>query len=153
MIGAVQGWLAEWYLWLKALHVISVIAWMAGLLYLPRLFVYHAERGLAGGELAETLKVMEHRLLRYIMTPAMISVWVFGGLMLLAGLIDWSRGWPWVKAALVIAMSGFHGLLARWQGEFAADRNRRPPRHYRIANEVPTVMMIVIVVMAIAEPF
>jgi len=153
VIGAVQGWLADWYLWLKALHVISVIAWMAGLLYLPRLFVYHAERGQAGGELAGTLGVMEHRLLRYIMSPAMIAVWLFGGLMLGAGVIDWSRGWPWVKAVLVIAMSWFHGLLAGWQRDFAAGRNTRSARHYRIANEVPTAMMIVIVIMAVAEPF
>jgi protoporphyrinogen IX oxidase len=153
VIGTAQGWLAEWYLWLKALHVVSVIAWMAGLLYLPRLFVYHAERARAGGELAETLTIMEHRLLRYIMNPAMIAVWVFGLLMLVAGVVDWSRGWPWVKAVLVIAMSWFHGMLGRWQKDFAAGRNMRPGRDYRIANEVPTALMIVIVVMAVAEPF
>lgn len=153
MMGAVQGWLAEWYLWLKALHVISVIAWMAGLLYLPRLYVYHAERGRQGGELSEALKVMEYRLLRFIMNPAMIAVWLFGLMMAGAGVIDWSRGWPWVKAAMVIALTGFHHILGRWRKDFAADRNVRSGRHYRIANEVPTAMMLVIVVMAVAEPF
>jgi putative membrane protein len=153
LIVATQGFLAEWYLWLKALHVVSVIAWMAGLLYLPRLFVYHAELARPGGELDETLKVMERRLLRYIMNPAMITVWVFGLLMLGAGLVDWSRAWPWVKAVLVIAMSWYHGLLARRERDFATNRNSRPGRYYRIANEVPTALMIVIVLMAVAEPF
>lgn len=148
-----QGVLIDWYLWLKAIHVISVIAWMAGLLYLPRLFVYHAERGRAGGEISEMFKVMERRLLKYIMGPAMISAWVFGSLMLMAGIVDWSRGWPWVKAVLVLAMTAYHGRLARWQKDFAADRNVRPTLHYRVANEVPAVMMIVIVLMAVAEPF
>ena len=153
MTAMAQGWLAEWYLWLKALHVMAVVAWMAGLLYLPRLFVYHAERGRPGSELSETLKVMERRLLGVIMNPAMVAVWGLGLLMLGAGLIDWSRGWPWVKAALVIAMTGFHLALARWRADFDADRNHRPARHYRIANEVPTAMLLVIVLMAVAEPF
>lgn len=153
MIGAVQAWLAEWYLWLKALHVISVVAWMAGMFYLPRLFVYHAERGRPGSELTEMLKVMELKLLRFIMNPAMIAVWIFGLLMLGAGVIDWSRGWPWVKAGFVIAMTWFHHSLALWRKDFAADRNTRSGRFYRLANEVPTVVLIVIVLMAVAEPF
>lgn len=153
MITATQLWLAEWYLWLKAFHVIAVIAWMAGLFYLPRLFVYHAERGRPGSELSETLKVMELKLLRFIMNPAVIAVWVFGLAMLAADVVDWSRAWPWIKAVLVIALTWFHHALARWRKDFAADRNTRPGRFYRIANEVPTATLLVIVAMAVAEPF
>ena len=153
MIASTQGLLAEWYLWLKALHIVAVVAWMAGLFYLPRLFVYHAERGTPGGELSETLKTMEHKLLRVIMNPAMIAAWAFGGAMLAADVVDWSRWWPWVKAAMVLAMTWFHHDLARWRNDFAADRNVRPGRFYRIANEVPTVLLLVIVVMAVVEPF
>lgn len=152
-MSAFQAWLAEIYLWLKAFHIISVIAWMAGLLYLPRLFVYHAERARPGGELSETLKVMEVRLLRFIMNPAMIAAWTFGGLMLAADVVDWSRGWVWVKAVLVIALTWYHHWLARWHKDFAADRNARPGRYYRAMNEVPTVLLIIIVLMAVAEPF
>lgn len=153
MIQAIQTSLAEWYLWLKALHVICVISWMAGLLYLPRLFVYHAENYSYGKEITDTFTVMEYRLLHYIMTPAMIASWVFGISMLMAGFVDWSQVWPWVKAVLVIAMSGFHGLLARWQRNLMAGRNVHPALHYRIANEFPALLMIVIVIMAVAEPF
>lgn len=152
-MSAAQDWLAGAYLWIKALHIAAVIAWMAGILYLPRLFVYHAERARPGGELSETLKVMELKLLRLIMTPAMVATWVFGLMMLGAGVIDWSQGWVWVKAVLVIAMTWFHHWLARWRRDFASDRNTRSGRHYRIANEVPTLMMLGIVVMAVAEPF
>ena len=147
----VQDWLAGGYLWLKALHVVSVIAWMAGIFYLPRLFVYHAERARPGGELSETLKVMEQKLLRLIMNPAMIATWTFGLLMVAAGVIDWSQGWAWVKAALVVAMTWFHHALAHWRKDFAADRNARTGRYYRIANEVPTLMVLIIVVMAVVE--
>ena len=150
---AMQAGLLDWYLWLKAGHVISVIAWMAGLLYLPRLFVYHAERGRPGSELSATLIVMEYRLLRYIMTPAMISVWFFGVLMLMAGAIDWSQGWPWGKAVLVLAMTAFHGLLASWRRDLEAGRSRRSARDFRIANEIPTVIMILIVILVITKPF
>lgn len=153
MIGAAQGWLADWYLWLKAFHVVSVVAWMAGLFYLPRLFVYHAERAVPGGELDETLKIMEQKLLRVIMNPAMVAAWIFGGLMLAADVVDWSRAWPWVKAVLVLAMTWFHHDLARWRKDFAADRNRRSGKFYRIANEVPTLILVLVVVMAVAEPF
>lgn len=148
-----QNVLIDWYFYLKAFHIIFVISWMAGLLYLPRIFVYHQERGVAGSELSETMKVMEHRLLHYIMTPAMIGTWFFGGLMLLAGIVDWSQGWPWAKAALVILMTGFHVLSIHWQKAFAADRNTRPAWHFRIANEIPAIMMIGIVLLAVAEPF
>ena len=152
-MGAVQDWLAGAYLWIKALHIAAVIAWMAGIFYLPRLFVYHAEHAQAGGELSETLKVMELKLLRVIMNPAMVATWVFGLAMLAAGVVDWSQGWVWVKAGLVIAMTWFHHSLAQWRKAFAADRNTRPGRHYRIANEMPTLLMLGIVLMAVAEPF
>lgn len=148
-----QAWLLDWYLWLKAGHVISVIAWMAGLLYLPRLFVYHAERGRRGSELSATLEVMEYRLLRFIMNPAMIAVWTFGLLMVMAGAIDWSRFWPWGKALLVIAMTAFHMLLAAWRRQLATGQSRRSGRDFRIANEIPTVIMILIVILVIAKPF
>lgn len=153
MISIMQAWLLDWYLWLKAAHIISVIAWMAGLLYLPRLFVYHAERGQAGGELSATLAVMEYRLLRYIMNPALIAVWVFGLLMLLGGVVDWSKGWPWGKAVLVLAMTAFHGILASWRRDFETGSNRRSARYFRIVNEIPTIMMIAIVLLVVAKPF
>jgi putative membrane protein len=140
----------EWYLWIKALHVISVIAWMAGMLYLPRLFVYHCDAA-PGSELSEKLKVMERRLLRAIMNPAIIAVWVFG--LLLAHPQGWYQGWLHAKLLLVVAMTVHHHLLARWRKDFAADRNTRPARFYRIANEVPTVLMIGIVILVIVKPF
>ncbi|MBI3453038.1 MAG: protoporphyrinogen oxidase HemJ [Rhodospirillales bacterium] len=146
-MGAFVG---EYYLWIKALHVISVIAWMAGLLYLPRLFVYHCAAK-PGSELSETLKVMERRLLRAIMNPAMIAAYVFGGLMLV--IQDWSAGWLHAKLALVAAMTWLHHLLAQWRKDFAADRNARPQRFYRIANEIPTLLLIGIVLLVIVKPF
>ena len=136
--------------WLKALHVIAVIAWMAGLLYLPRLFVYHcqAERG---SKQAETFKVMEQRLLRQIMNPAMLVVWPTG--LLLA----WQLGvghdrWLMAKMALVVLLTGYHHALGRWRKDFAADRNERSARFYRIANEIPTVLMVGIVILAVVKP-
>jgi protoporphyrinogen IX oxidase len=152
-VSAVQDWLAGAYLWIKALHIAAVIAWMAGVFYLPRLFVYHAERARPGSELSETLKVMELKLLRVIMNPAMGAAWIFGLLMVGAGVIDWSQGWVWIKAVLVVAMTWFHHALAQWRKDFASDRNTRSGRHYRIANEVPTAVMLGIVLMAVAEPF
>ena len=139
------------YEWLKALHIIAVIAWMAGMLYLPRLFVYHCEAD-AGSRQSETFKLMERRLLKAIINPAMIATWVLG--LWLA----WSGGWfaaPWLQAklALVLAMSGVHGMLSRHVKDFAADRNRRTQRFYRIINEVPTVLMILIVLVAVLKPF
>jgi putative membrane protein len=142
-----------WRQIVTALHVISVIAWMAGMLYLPRLFVYHADTQ-TGSDKSETFKVMERRLLRGIINPAMIATWVFGlTLVFTPGVVDWSRAYPWVKAAAVIAMSALHGNLSRWRKDFEADRNRRPARFYRFVNEVPTVLMILIVVMIIVKPF
>lgn len=146
-------WLIAAFPWVKAGHVIAVISWMAGLLYLPRLYVYHAEAA-PGGEVTETLKVMERRLLRLIMNPAMVAVWVFGLMMVFTpGIVDWSAGWVWGKAVLILAMTGFHHALAAWRKDFAEDRNRRPARFYRIANEVPTVLMIGIVIFVIVRPF
>ena len=142
------------YLWTKALHLISVISWMAGLFYLPRLFVYHAERAAPGSELSETYKVMERKLLKFIMNPASIATWVFGLMLVFTpGVLDWSDGWVHVKATLVIAMTGYHHALVRWWKSFAEDRNRHSGRYFRIANEVPTVLMIGIVVMAVVRPF
>jgi putative membrane protein len=143
-------WVAAWYAWIKALHLIAVMAWMAGMLYLPRLFVYHADAR-PGSELSERLKVMERRLLRAIINPAMIAAFVLGGLLL--AVQDWSRGWLWAKLALVLGMSALHGAFARWRKDFAFDRNARPARFYRIANEVPTVLLILIVILAVVKPF
>ena len=138
--------------WVKALHVIAVIAWMAGMLYLPRLYVYHADAQ-KGSIQSETFKIMERRLYRGIINPAMILTFVFGIWMILAGFVDWSMIWPWIKAAAVIAMGAFHGVLGRWRRAFAEDRNVRPAKFYRLVNEVPTVLMIVIVIMVIVKPF
>jgi protoporphyrinogen IX oxidase len=139
--------------YIKAFHVIAIIAWMAGLLYLPRLFVYHAASK-KGSEQSETFKVMERRLLRYITTPAMLASWVLGLILAFSGAIDWSRdGWFHAKLILVIALSAYSGLLAMWTKDFAEDRNTRPPRFYRIANEIPTLLMIGIVILVIVRPF
>jgi putative membrane protein len=145
------GFLGEGYLWVKALHVIAIIAWMAGMLYLPRLYVYHcaAEPGSAQ---SETFKVMERRLLRAILNPAMILAWVLG-LALVAHLDAWAEAWMHAKFAGVIALSTLHGFLARWRRQFAADANRHEARFYRLMNEVPTVLMIAIVVLVVVRPF
>ncbi len=145
--------MSDYYEWFKALHVISVMAWMAGMLYLPRLYVYHADAE-PGSDKSETFKIMERRLLRAIINPAMVFSFVFGGLMLATpGVIDWSMGWIWVKLAMIVAMSGIHGLLARWRWDFEADRNIRPAKFYRMWNEAPTIPLIVIVIMVIVKPF
>ena len=139
--------------WVKALHVISVIAWIAGMMYLPRLFVYHtaAEKGSIQ---SETFKVMERRLYRGIITPAMILTWVFGLTMVFTpGIVEWSQGWPWVKAVAVIALSGIHGYYGRQVRNFAADRNERPQGFWRVVNELPFVLVIIIVIMVIVKPF
>jgi putative membrane protein len=138
--------------YIKAFHIIAVIAWMAGLLYLPRLFVYHAASK-AGSPQAETFKVMERRLLRFITTPAMVAAWIFG-LILAFSVVDWAHaGWFHAKLLLVLILSGFTGVLAKWTREFAADRNTHSQRFYRIANEVPTLLMIAIVILAVVKPF
>ena len=142
----------EAYLWVKALHMISVMAWMAGMLYLPRLFVYHCDAEM-GSELSETLKVMERRLLRLIINPAMISSWVFGLTMLAAsGDVLWSQPWMIIKLVCVVLMSIAHGEMAKWRKDFEADRNTRLQKFYRIANEVPTILMVVIIIMAVVQP-
>ena len=139
--------------YIKAFHIIAVIAWMAGLLYLPRLFVYHASAK-PGSEQSETFKVMERRLLRAITTPAMLAAWIFGLILAFSPLIDWSRDiWFHVKLALVLVLSAFHGLLAKWTKDFTLDRNTRSPRFYRIVNEVPTLLMIAIVILVVVRPF
>jgi putative membrane protein len=143
--------MTNFYLWLKALHIVSVIAWMAGMLYLPRLFVYHVGAA-PGSELSETLKVMERRLLRAIINPAMIATWGSGLAVATAGDL-WSAHWLHVKLLLVLLLSGMHGLLARWCREFARDANRRSARFYRFMNEVPTLLMIGIVIVAVLKPF
>jgi putative membrane protein len=144
------------YQWIKAFHIIAVIAWMAGMLYLPRLFVYHcaAEKGSIQ---SETFKVMERRLLRAIITPAMIATWVLGLWLAWHGpdsRYGWfASGWLGAKLMLVLVLSGLHGFLARWVKDFAADSNRHSQKFYRIINEVPTVLMIAIVILAVVKQF
>ncbi len=144
------------YAWIKAFHIIAVIAWMAGMLYLPRLFVYHcaAEKGSVQ---SETFKVMERRLLRAIINPAMIATWALGLWLAWHGpdsRYGWfASGWLGTKLVLVLALSGLHGFFARWVRDFAADANRRSQRFYRIINEVPTILMIAIVILAVVKPF
>ena len=146
--------LSALYPWITTLHIVSVISWMAGMFYLPRLFVYHAERGAVGTELHETFVVMERKLLKLIMNPAMIATWIFGLLLVLTpGVIDWGLVWPWVKLAAVLAMSGMHGWLGARRKEFAAGVNTRSGRSYRLANEVPTLLMLIIVVAVVVKPF
>lgn len=144
--------LAAAYPWLKALHVISVIFWMAGMAYLPRLFVYHAEAA-AGSDKSETFKVMERRLLRGIINPAMVATFLFGGLMLWANPTLLSTPWMHAKLTLVLVMAGLHGFFSRWRRDFEADRNRRPARFYRIVNEAPPVLVVFIVILVIVRPF
>ena len=139
------------YLYLKALHIVAVISWMAGMLYLPRLFVYHAD-AVAGSEQSETFKVMERRLLKFIMTPAMIVTWLVGIVLVLDG--QWfGATWFHVKLALVLVMTILQGLFTHWARDFAFDRNSRAPKFYRIVNEIPTVLMILIVALAVVKPF
>jgi putative membrane protein len=139
------------YEWIKALHVVAVIAWMAGMLYLPRLFVYHCEAE-AGSKQSETFKVMERRLLKAIINPAMIVTWLAGLYLAWAGYFL-SAGWFHGKLLLVLLLSGVHGFFARCVKDFAADRNTRSQRFYRFINEVPTVLMIGIVILVIVKPF
>lgn len=140
------------YPFFMALHVIAVIAWMAGMLYLPRLFVYHAGAA-KGSELSETFKIMEQRLLRYIMNPAMGAVWLFGLLMLWANPDQLTRGWMHIKLTAVVLMTVVHHIYARWRKRFARDENEKDAKFYKIWNEVPTVLMIIIVFMVITKPF
>ncbi len=141
------------YTWFKVLHVVSVISWMAGMFYLPRLYVYHAERAEVGSELDLTFQIMEEKLLRVIMRPAMLSSWLFGLILIAMGAFDWGEAWSWIKLASVIAMTGVHGWLSARRKDFAAGKNALSGRSYRIANEMPTVLMLIIVVMVIVRPF
>jgi putative membrane protein len=144
----------DWYSIVKAFHIIAVIAWMAGMLYLPRLYVYHAG-ATPRSELSETLKIMEARLYKAILVPAMAATWLLGLTLVFAfDIIDIRTAhWLHAKLLLVVLLSGFHGALSRWRKDFAADRNTRSVRFYRIANEVPTVLMIVIVLLVVIKPF
>jgi putative membrane protein len=139
------------YPWLKALHIIAIIAWMAGMLYLPRLFVYHCEAAV-GSVQSETFKVMERRLLRAIINPAMVASWVLGLWLAWSGNFL-SSPWLYGKLVLVLAMSAVHGMLARWTKDFAADQNRHSQRFFRMMNEVPTLLMIGIVILVVVKPF
>ena len=146
--------LAPFYLYTKTLHVASMVAWMSGMFYLPRLYVYHCETKRGSAE-SERFKVMEARLLRLIINPAMIATWAFGILLVLTpGIVDIRHdGWIHVKLLAVLGLTGFHGAASKWRREFLEDRNRKPARFYRIANEVPTVLMLVAVFMVIVKPF
>jgi len=145
--------LATYFHWIKALHIIAVIAWMAGLLYLPRLFVYHADAP-RGSDSSEMLKVMERRLLRAIMNPAMIAVFLLGGLLMATpGVLDGGSLWFTVKLAAVVALAAVHMVMSAWRKAFENDTNTRPARFFRMVNEVPTVLMIVIVIMVVVRPF
>lgn len=146
--------LLDVYPWTKSFHLIAVIAWMSGVFYLPRLFVYHC--GVARGSIeSERFKVMERRLYKQIMVPAMLATWVLGGVLIWTpGVVDWSGfNWWTVKFAAVILMTGFQGAMGKWRRQFLEDRNTKSHRYYRFANEVPTVLLIVIVIMAVAKPF
>ncbi|WP_371155995.1 protoporphyrinogen oxidase HemJ [Jannaschia sp. 2305UL9-9] len=141
------------YIWAKALHVISMVAWMAGIFYLPRLFVYHVERQASVPEMIPTLEIMERRLLKAIMTPAMIATWIFGLIMVGMGGFDWSAAWSWIKLAAVIAMSAFHMWCAKERKALAAGQSTVSGRGYRMMNEVPTILLIIIVIAVIVRPF
>jgi putative membrane protein len=139
------------YLWIKAFHIIAVIAWMAGMFYLPRLFVYHCEAE-PGSKQSETFKMMERRLLKIIINPAMIAAWLLGLLLIWLG--GWyAAGWLHAKLVLALAMSALHGFYVRWMKDFAADRNHRTAKFYRLVNEIPTLLLIGIVILAVVKPF
>lgn len=144
--------LAGIYPWVKAFHVIAVITWMAGIFYLPRLFVYHVEAVEQGSATDALFQTMERKLLRYIMNPAMIAVWIFGLMLVFTpGIVDWSAIWPYPKAAAVLAMTWFHHWLGLRRKDFAAGRNTVSGRSYRLMNELPTLLMIVVVISVIVK--
>ncbi len=147
------AWLAYLYPWTKAIHIVAVIAWMAGLLYLPRLYVYHCETA-PGTEASERFKIMELKLYKFIMTPAMLVTFALGIVLALTpGLVDWHEGWFHVKLVAVLLLAGFQGALGKWRREFLHDRRTKSQRFFRIVNEVPTVLMVVAVVMVVVQPF
>lgn len=144
--------LANWYPWIKSLHVVSVIAWMAGLFYLPRLFVYHVEVVGSGTPTDTLFQTMERRLLKAIMNPAMIATWIFGlALVFTPGIVAWSEIWPWLKAVSVLGMTWFHMWLGLRRKDFVAGANTVTGRQYRMMNEVPTLLMLVIVFSVIVK--
>ena len=144
--------LAEYYFWIKTLHILGVISWMAGLFYLPRLFVYHAEQVETGSKTDAMFQVMERRLLRGIMNPAMVATWAFGlALVFIPGLVSWDMVWPWSKAISVIAMTWFHHWLGKRRKDFAGGQNRLSGRRYRMMNELPTLLLIVIVASVVVK--
>jgi putative membrane protein len=148
-----MNFLATAFPWIKALHIISMIAWMAGLLYLPRLFVYHADAPVGSAQ-SETFKVMEAKLSRVIMLPAMIATLLFGGMMVgIPGVVDFHEHWFDAKMALVLVLLGYHHALARWRSAFSQDLNRHPARFYRMINEIPALAMIGIVILVVVRPF
>jgi protoporphyrinogen IX oxidase len=149
----VNGWLVAAYPWIKSAHIVSIVAWMAALLYLPRLFVYHATVPI-GSDQSAIFKTMERRLQNAIMTPSMIASWSFGLLLAATpGVVDWHRGWIWAKLVLVVALTSFHAVLARWRRAFAEDRRRHSSRFFRMVNELPTVVLIAIVILVVVKPF
>ena len=140
------------YPWMKTLHIISATSWMAGLLYLPRLMVYHTENAIIDGEMDATFQVMEHRLYQYIMTPAMVATWLFGILLSLTPyVIDWQQIWPWVKLLSIILLTGFHHWLGVRSKDFVLGKNRISGRQFRLLNEVPTILMIIIVASVVVK--
>ena len=141
------------YPWVKALHIAAVISWMAGMFYLPRLFVYHTERATVGSELDQTFQIMEAKLLKLIMTPAMIVAWLCGLILISMGAMDFGAAWSWIKIIAVIGMTIAHFWLAKRRKDFAQGTNTRTGRTYRLANEVPTVLMLIIVIMVTVRPF
>lgn len=148
-----QELLSTYFEWIRAFHIIAVISWMAGMLYLPRLFVYHTQAP-RGSDLSQTLELMERRLFKLIMNPAMIAAWVFGCLMLYA---HWDlykiSGWMHAKLLFVFLMTGVHHMYIKYLKGFAADKNEKSAKFYRILNEVPTILMIIIVILAVVQPF
>jgi putative membrane protein len=152
MLQTLQDFIVDNYQWFKAFHIVAVISWMAGMLYLPRLFVYHADAD-KGSELSETLKIMERRLLRVIINPAMIATWVLGLSMFLTNDVLMHSHWMHAKIGLVVLMSAFHGFLARWRKQFLRDENKHTAKFYRQMNEIPTVLMILIVILVVVRPF
>lgn len=141
---------APWFHWFLAFHIISFTAWMAGMFYLPRLYVYHCQTTPGTAE-SERFKVMEVKLLRLIINPAMIATFIFGTLLILTpGAVDWHAAWWWTKLTAVLLMTGFHGALSRWRRDFLNDRNTRSEKFYRIANEIPTILFIIIVLVVVA---
>jgi putative membrane protein len=147
-----QDFLLSHYDWLRALHVMAVIAFMAGMLYLPRLYIYHVN-AVKGGELSETLKIMERRLLRAIINPAALIMVIVGGMMVWANPELMKQGWFHAKLGLVFLMFGCHGAFSKWRKQFAADQNTRSDKFYRVWNEIPTLLMVVIIILVIIKPF